>query len=181
VKGPRRIETSRLVLSPPELSDAPDIFERYAGDPDVTRYLGWPRHRSVVDTEGFVAFSLSEWSQWPAGPYLIRSRDSRRLLGSTGLSFQSPERAMTGYVFAKDAWGQGYATEALRAMVDLAQALALPSLFALCHPDHRPSWHVLEKCGFMRDTASGERGEFPNLEPGVLQPVLCYTLSCDSR
>jgi RimJ/RimL family protein N-acetyltransferase len=177
VKAPQLIETARLMLTEPQMSDAAAIFERYAGDPDVTRYVGWPRHRSVADTEGFLAFSASEWARWSAGPYLIRSREDQRLLGSTGLSFETGARAMTGYVLAKDSWGQGYATEALRAMVDVARALGVSSLFALCHPDHRASWHVLEKCGFTRDAAWTETAVFPNLAAGVQQAVFCYTLT----
>lgn len=88
MKAPVRFETSRLLLMRPRLADARAIFERYAGDEDVTRYLSWPRHRSVSDTEGFLAFSDQEWQRWPAGPYLIWSRDEEQLLGSTGLAFE---------------------------------------------------------------------------------------------
>lgn len=177
MSAPRVIETARLTLSEPQASDAAEIFARYAGDADVTRYLSWPRHRSIADTEGFLAFSASEWARWSAGPYLIRARLDGRLLGSTGLSFETATRAMTGYVVAKDAWGLGYATEALRAMVDTARVLGVTSLFALCHPEHRASWHVLEKCGFARDPTWTETAAFPNLVPGVQQAVLCYTLN----
>jgi len=45
MKGPERIETARLVLRRPTAADAEAIFNRYAGDSDVTRYLAWPRHR----------------------------------------------------------------------------------------------------------------------------------------
>jgi RimJ/RimL family protein N-acetyltransferase len=150
------------------------VFERYAGDADVTRYLGWPRHRSVADTEAFLAFSDEQWARWPAGPYLIRSRDDNRLLGSTGLGFESPDRASTGYVLAKDAWGRGYATEALRAMVSLAAELGVATLYAICHPDHRASRHVLEKCGFTRSACDAPHAEFPNHASGGRQAILCY-------
>ena len=55
---------------------------------------------------------------------------------------------MTGYVLAKEAWGFGYATEALSAIVCLGDVLEIGELFALCHRDHRASHRVLEKCGF---------------------------------
>ena len=170
----RHFETSRLILRAPEAGDAREIFDRYASDPAVTRYLGWPRHRSIADTDRFVSFSATEWDRWPAGPYLIRSRGDDRLLGGTGLGFESGSVASTGYVLATDAWGQGYATEALAAMVELAGAVGVSRLYALCHPDHRASQRVLEKCGFDRDTTWTRPMEFPNLIPGVLQHALCY-------
>jgi RimJ/RimL family protein N-acetyltransferase len=182
VKGPVQIETVRLVLVRPQAADAASIFERYASDPDVTRFLGWPRHQSVADTETFLRFSAEEWERWPAGPYLIRSRDDGRLLGGTGLGFEAPQHAVTGYVLAKDAWGKGYATEALAAMSDLAGRLGAARLYALCHPEHRASWRVLEKCGFVRDRTWTRQTEFPNLAPGVLQDVFCYAaVTGDSR
>ena len=76
--------------------DATAIFERYASDPEVTRFLGWPRHRSLADTEGFLKVSHSEWERWPAGPYLVLSRADGMLLGS-GFTFETPDRAATGY------------------------------------------------------------------------------------
>jgi [ribosomal protein S5]-alanine N-acetyltransferase len=177
VKDFERIETSRLVLRRPLPSDASEVFERYASDPEVTMFLGWPRHRTVADTLAFVRFSDEEWDRWPAGPYVIASRVDGRLLGSTGLAFEAPDRAMTGYVLAKDAWGQGYATEALQAIVDLARRLCVVRLYALCHPQHRASWRVLEKCGFTCEGTWHDHAEFPNLAPGVLSDALCHSMN----
>jgi [ribosomal protein S5]-alanine N-acetyltransferase len=144
------------------------MFERYASDPEVTRYLGWPRHRSVADTEAFVTFSQSEWEHSLVGPLLIFARDSGRLLGSSGLLLETPHRAQTGYVFARDAWGQGYATEALGAMLILAAEQKITRVYALCHTEHRSSWHVLEKCGFTREGILHAHSVFPNLSPKPL-------------
>ena len=130
----------------------------------------WPTRRS------FLAFSAEEWARAGAGPYLIRSRLDGQLLGGTGVHMDHAGVAMTGYVLAKDAWGMGYATEVLRAMIDVARGIGVGRLYALCHPDHRPSWHVLEKGGFTLDPAWTRQVEFPNLAPGVLQYVRCYAL-----
>src|SRR5262245_18813976 len=100
--APERIETQRLVLRRRRAADAAAIFERYAADRDVTRYLGWRRHEAIDATRAFLEVSESEWNRWPAGPYLIEAREGGRLLGSTGLMFVTPKRAATGYVLAKD-------------------------------------------------------------------------------
>jgi ribosomal-protein-alanine N-acetyltransferase len=174
VKAPTQIETARLILIKPQPSDATSIFERYSSDPDVTRFLSWPRHQSIADTEAFLRFSAQEWERWPAGPYLVRSRDGQ-LLGSTGFSFETPHQAMTGYVLAKDAWGNGYATEVLGGITDTARDVGVTRLYALCHPAHRASQRVLEKAGFTRE--ANRQAEFPNLAPGVQQDVLCYAIT----
>jgi RimJ/RimL family protein N-acetyltransferase len=155
-------ETARLRFRRPVHEDIVGIYSRYASDPDVTRFLGWPRHRNTDDTRGFIAFSDSEWSKRPSGPLLLELKTTGQLLGSTGLAFDSPTSAMVGYVLAKDAWGQGYATEALGAMTTLASRLGVTHLWSMAHADHRASAHVLEKCGF-RLNASFVLESFPNL------------------
>lgn len=179
VKASETIETERLLLRRPKQSDAQAVFHRYASDREVTRYLSWPTHRSVADTLAFLAMSDEEWQRWPAGPYLVLTRDNvtnDALVGSTGLFYKSPTRAVTGYVFAKDAWGQGYATEALLAMVDVAQQTGVQRLEAICHAEHSPSANVLEKCGFTREEVHREHFVFPNLRPQKKSDVFSYVL-----
>lgn len=175
-KAPEQIETERLLLRRPRQTDAQAIFARYASDPEVTRYLSWPTHRSVADTLAFLALSDDEWHRWPAGPYLVLSRENdgeSALLGSTGLFYQSLTRAVTGYVFGRKAWGRGYATECLRVMVDIAAQTGIDRIEAICHAEHAPSAHVLEKCGFSREELHREL-VFPNLKPQQKSAVFSY-------
>jgi RimJ/RimL family protein N-acetyltransferase len=174
MKAPELIHTSRLTLRKPAGGDAEAIFRRYASDPVVTRYLSWATHRTVADTRAFLAWSHADWERWPAGSYLVFSMQNHGLLGGTGLSFTSPTQAVTGYVFAEDAWGYGYATESLQAMVALARQTGVARLEAICHVDHRASSHVLEKCGFEQTEIRRSSVEFPNLAPGRPCDVFCY-------
>jgi RimJ/RimL family protein N-acetyltransferase len=178
-KAPEKIQTSRLLLRRPKPSDAQSVFHRYASDSGVTRYLSWPTHRSVADTLAFIALSDEEWRRWPAGPYLVMTRENgaaEEIVGSTGLFYKSVTRAVTGYVFARDAWGQGYATEALEAMVDIARQTGVERLEAICHAEHTPSAHVLEKCGFLREEVRREHFVFPNLRPQKKSDVFSYAM-----
>jgi [ribosomal protein S5]-alanine N-acetyltransferase len=169
------IETARLRLRRPVAGDGPAIFARYASDPDVTRYMGWPRHTSVEHTRAFLEFSDGEWERWETGPLLVFSRADGALLGASGLTMETQWRAVTGYVLARDAWGRGYATEALRAMVTLAASRGVARLYATCHVDHRASWRVMEKCGFERECILRRHTVFPNLSPEP-EDVLMYAL-----
>jgi RimJ/RimL family protein N-acetyltransferase len=98
----------------------------------------------------------------------VFSRETGRLLGSSGLLLEAGGRAQTGYVFARDAWGQGYATEALGAMVDLAAELKVTRLYALCHTHNPASRRVLEKCAFTYEGILPRHSMFPNLSPEPL-------------
>lgn len=170
-----RFRTDRLVLRRPHPADAPAIFARYASDAEVTRFLSWPRHASLDATRAFIAFSDAEWARWPAGPYLIETPDGT-LLGGTGLAFETAERASTGYVLARDAWGQGYATEALGGIVSIARTLDVARLEAICYAEHRASARVLEKNGFACEGLLPRHTVFPNLDPRRPCDVLAYAL-----
>ena len=178
IQAPVEFTTARLLLRSPRADDAVAIFERYASDPNVTRFLAWPRHLSLQETESFLQFSAREWERWPAGPYLILSLQSGELLGSTGLAFDTLDHAITGYVLARKVWGQGFATDALAAMVDVARRLNVARLSARCHTQHLPSQRVLEKCGFSRGGIC--EIDFPNLRP-VRQQAFDYALRLDRR
>jgi RimJ/RimL family protein N-acetyltransferase len=168
------LETDRLVFRRPVARDAQAIFDRYASDPDVTRYLSWPRHASIDDTRAFIEFSDAEWERWHSGPLLIFSRLEGTLLGGSGLLFETPWCAATGYVFARDAWGRGYATETLRAMVDLAVSHRVARLYAVCHTEHGASRRVMEKCGFSYEGVLRQHTVFPNISPEPAD-VLSYS------
>ena len=177
--APERLITERLVLRRPVAADVAAIFERYASDPLVTQYLAWPRHTSLDDTRVFLSFSDGEWRRWGCGPYLVCTGHDEKLIGSSGLSFESSELASTGYVLARDAWGVGYASEVLRAMTDLARSLGVRWLYGLCHVDHTASARVMEKCGFSPEGVLRQHIAFPNISP-LRADVRRYGITFDS-
>ncbi len=162
--APERLVSARLEYRRPA-ADVEPIFRRYASDAEVTRYMGWARPSNLHDTRVFLDFSHNEWRQWGCGPYLLFHREDGELLGSTGIGFDTPDVASTGYVLARDAWGHGYATEALLAMRDLAPTLGIRRLYAICHLDHAASRRVMEKGGFHYEGVVPRRLIFPNLSP----------------
>lgn len=179
-KVPEVVETRRLLLRPPEPADAEAIFQRYSSDAEVTLYLSWPRHRGVDEARTFVEFSEAAWQRWPAGPYLIFTPDGV-LRGGTGFNFEARDRAEVGYVLAKDSWGRGYATEALRAMVEVAAKIDVRCLHALCHTEHEASWRVLEKCSFKRAEDLIRNAKLPNLGDEVPVEMFYYSKNFGKR
>jgi RimJ/RimL family protein N-acetyltransferase len=174
---PEQLLTARLCLRKPRAEDADGIFTRYAGDPVVTRYLSWPTHRSVDDTRAFLDYAETGWQDGSSVVYLIERRSDGALLGSTGLVFEMPGCCSTGYVFARDSWGQGYASESLAAMLDLAFAQpGVTRIYALCDAEHAASARVMQKCGMQREGIRHAHTILPNLSPHP-RDMLCYALS----
>ena len=52
--GTQRIETDRLILRRFRSEDAEDMYENWASDPEVTRFLTWPTHSSVDVTKAIL-------------------------------------------------------------------------------------------------------------------------------
>lgn len=136
--------TERLLLRPGWAEDAPALASAI-GDEAIARNtarIPWPYAQG--DAEQFLALPIE-----PLRPhFLIFRRSDARLVGGIGL--QGEAVAELGYWIARDAWGQGYATEAGRAVIALAdQSLRLPRLVASHALDNPASGRVLAKLGFV--------------------------------
>ena len=144
---PSTIETERLVLRQPTASDAPAIFDSYARDPEVVRYLTWRPHGSIADTHAFIDAIRSRWEVHSELTWALTLRGDDRLIGMIGLrprGFKSD----IGYVLARPHWGRGLMTEAGGTIVDLAFTdPAVHRVWAVCDADNRASARVLEKIG----------------------------------
>jgi RimJ/RimL family protein N-acetyltransferase len=163
LKAPPAIETDRLRLRPPRLEDAGEIFARYAQDVEVTRYLTWRPQESVVSVQKFLRELLALREQEAVLPWVVERRADGRLLGVIDLRLQG-SRAEIGYALARDAWGQGFASEAARALVDWA--LAQPCLYrvwAVCDVDNPASARVMEKAGMVREGLLRRWSVHPNV------------------
>lgn len=172
---PPELVTSRLRMRPPTESDAERIFARYGQDPHVSRYMSWTPHRSIDDTREFLWRIVGDNEQGTSAGYLIFSRGSDELLGSVGGGIQGP-RMQFGYCLARDAWGQGFATEAVREFV--AAATAQPSIWrvqAFCDVENRASARVLEKAGLTLEGTLRRYMVLPNMG-GEPRDMLCYAV-----
>jgi ribosomal-protein-alanine N-acetyltransferase len=152
MKPPETFVTKRLELRPPRLADASIIYESYARDPDVTRYLSWKTHSSIDDAVTFLNLSEKNWKEAKSFDYAICLKNSNELIGMIAIVSLSEFKALFGYVLARTYWGNGYTAEALQVLVDWA--FSQPSIFrawAYCDVDNPASARVMEKVGMKRE------------------------------
>ena len=148
---PEIFETARLRLRSPRQEDSAVIFDSYARDQLVTRYLVWLPHQSIETTEKFIALCIEQWANASAFPYVITQKSDARLVGMMDFRLHQ-HGANLGYVLAKEHWGRGMMTEAARCVVE--HALTQQGLYrvqAFCDVDNIPSARVLEKVGMRRE------------------------------
>jgi len=160
----------RLTLRAAQPGDAPAVYA-YASDAEVVRYLAWPRHTSLADSERF----LQEVAKgWQSGHYLVwLIEDERGVVGAIGAEL-SRANAGIGYVLARRSWGRGYATEALGLVVEaLFRHTPITALWALCVTENSASQRVLEKSGFRYEQTLHHYFACPNLG-GEMKDVWLY-------
>lgn len=160
---PRTLTTARLHLRPPTPADAGAILA-FAGDPAVTRYLDWPTHVDLGDSQGFVDDVRWGWESGDDFCWLLERLDDARVIGTVGVQFDE-HGAQFGYVLARAAWGCGFATEAVAAVFDAAREIAdVHRFWATCDVDNRASARVLEKLGMRAEGVLRRWSERPNHE-----------------
>ena len=140
--------TKRLTLRPSWPEDAETLAETIAHEAVATKLARLPWPYTVGDAEAFLAV--------PRGPadarFFILAHEGAypRMIGGIGLNVTGRGNAELGYWLTPRAWGQGYATEAGRAVIEMARhALPLRRIEASHHLDNPASRRVLEKLGFV--------------------------------
>jgi RimJ/RimL family protein N-acetyltransferase len=145
-----RLETPRLALRRSHGGDA-EAIAAYRSDPEVHRYQGWER----TDTEGVREEIEAMASRAPGEPdgwvqFSVESLETGRLVGDVGMSPAEGEPGVMkiGYTMDPAFQGQGYATEAVRALVAYAfDTLGADVVRAYASAENLPSIRVAEKAG----------------------------------
>jgi RimJ/RimL family protein N-acetyltransferase len=138
--------TPRLLLRPGFPEDAPALAMAIGDEGIVKNLAGPPWPFRVRDAEAYLARARD-----PILPSLLifeRTDGPPRLIGECGLGRRPSGAVELGYWIARDDWSRGFATEACRALVDIARALGLASIEGSHFLDNPASARVLEKLGF---------------------------------
>jgi RimJ/RimL family protein N-acetyltransferase len=163
MKVPETIQTEHLLLRKPRMEDVSAIFEGYAQDPEVTRYLVWKPHKDVQETEQFLFTCLRLWQAGKDFAYAITLEENSQLIGMIALHPMNL-KIEVGYGLARPYWGKGYMTEALRAVIDWA--FTQSNVFrvqAFCDVDNLGSARVMEKAGMEREGLLRRYALHPNI------------------
>jgi RimJ/RimL family protein N-acetyltransferase len=149
------LETPRLILRPFEDRDAV-IFAAYRSDPEVAHYQGWEAPYSLEQAEEFVSEMNNrapgvpgEWFQ-----VAIARKEDGLFIGDCVFKrlADEPRVAEIGYTLARGYQRQGYASEAIHALLDyLFGSFGLHRVLANCDPKNAASIRLLEKLGFRHE------------------------------
>ena len=148
--GSVRIETERLILRSTSITDAEQMFNNWASDPEVTKYLMWETHSDVEVTKSILADWDKKNENLDYYHWGIILKENNQIIGTCG-SFGIDERhykTEIGYCMSRAYWGQGFMTEAVSAMIGfLFNTVGANRIMARFDPNNIGSGRVMEKCG----------------------------------
>jgi RimJ/RimL family protein N-acetyltransferase len=151
----RPIRTDRLVLRPFDHGDLEGLFDMQSR-PEVARYLYWePRTRAEVSAT--IEQKIACRRIVGEGDVLslaVNMADGGPAIGDLMLRYSSAAhgQAEVGYILHPDLQGRGLATEAVRALVDLAfDGLDVHRVHAQLDARNSPSARLLERLGLRRE------------------------------
>ena len=118
--GTQRIETKRLILRRFKIEDAEDMYNNWASDPEVTRYLTWLPHSSAQVTKSLLTDWISKYEDGGYFNWVMEYKETGRAIGNISVVKlnENTDAADMGYCMSRAFWGQGLMPEALEAVMD---------------------------------------------------------------
>ena len=148
--GTKRLETERLCLRPFMLSDTDAMYQNWASDSNVTRFLTWPTHENVDITRMVLSDWIGHYNENHFYQWAIVPKDLGQPIGSIAVVHldEQVSKAEIGYCIGKPWWHQGFTSEALDAVIKyLIDDVGINRVEARHDAKNPNSGGVMRKCG----------------------------------
>ncbi len=156
------IETERLILRRFTPEDVLPMYENWASDPEVTKYLTWPVHTSEEVTRMVIADWVSHYGEEKCYGWAIVPKALGQPIGSISVVHQNEhiQKAEIGYCIGKSWWHRGYMSEALAAVIRFLLEDVGFNRVEACHDPKNPhSGMVMAKCGMQYEGTQRSAGK----------------------
>lgn len=149
------LETPRLILRPFQEADL-EAFSAYRSDPEVARYQSWEAPYTLAQAAAFLEEMKNTQPGTPGEWYqiAIERKSTPGLIGDCAFHIlaHDPRQAEIGFSLARAYQRQGYATEAVRRLLEsLFSELDLHRVTATCDAENTASARLLERVGMRRE------------------------------
>ncbi|MEM9219317.1 MAG: GNAT family N-acetyltransferase [Cyanobacteria bacterium P01_F01_bin.150] len=162
-QAPDSFNTPRLILRRHRISDAAAIFD-YASDPQVVYYMDYGLRQNVEEIEDHIKHKADEWDSGNF-TWVLTIKPNDRAIGTIGC-YLDGHKAEFGYLLNRHYWGQGYATEAAKEIVEwVINVPEIYRIWATCDAENLASARVLEKCGLVCEGTLRCYCVRPNISP----------------
>lgn len=151
------------------------VFENYARDPAVAKYMTWKPHRSLEDPIEFLRRCERSWVEESAFPWSLWLDEDGEFVGMLEIRVRG-NAVDLGHALARRWWRQGLMSEAVTAVI--RWALAQPEIYrvwATCDNENVASSRLLERVGMEREGVLRRWLAHPNLSEAP-RDCLCYSI-----
>ena len=142
----RELRTKRLFLRHVRYEDAQRIFDCWASDPEVHRYLTWNPHETVETTKGVVTAWVENYKKDDCYRYGIELEGE--LVGMIGVAGYHRGNPVIWYCLGRAYWDNGYMTEALGAVTRELFDEGYDTIVIEADKENVASNRVIQKSGF---------------------------------
>ena len=140
--------TERLLLRKVKISDVEPMYNNWASDPEVAKYLTWLPHENIKNTEAIV----KEWIKQENDPktirYMITIKGNDEPIGSIDVVNYVGDTPVIGYCLSRKYCNKGYMTEACKTFVKYLFDIGFKRIVIEADVRNIGSNRVIEKCGF---------------------------------
>lgn len=160
--GTKELETNRLILRKFVIDDAQDMYNNWASDVEVTKFLTWPPHSSVEETKILLENWISEYTNKKYFNWAIEYKDLGKVIGSISVVKlnEITDSADIGYCMSRAFWGQGIMPEALGAVINyLFDEVHLNRIAASHDVENPKSGRVMDKAGMRLEGVLRQSGK----------------------
>lgn len=171
-KGTKEIHTNRLLLRKYRLSDAEEMFENYANDDRVTKYLPWKPYSNPADVIPFLEMTIKKYEEISTYNWAIIYQGSV-IGGISAMSIDTMRNnCEVGYCIGYDFWNKGITSEALAAVITfLFDEVGMHRIMAKHDIENPASGEVMKKCGMIYE---GRFKEYYLRHNGTYSDALVY-------
>ena len=148
-KNPPVLESERLIYKKITSENAPDMYE-YSKLEEVTRYLLWTPHLSLVQTERYIKLLQKKYDNGSFWDYGLTFKGDGKFIGTCGITSIEDETDTVeiGYVLSPDYWGKELALEAARTVMTFCfDVLGAKRICGKFMEGNNGSMRVMQKLG----------------------------------
>lgn len=148
--GTKQYETKRLRLRPFTKKDAEAMFQNWASDDEVTKYLTWPAHKSVEVSLEYICCCILGYDDLAFYQWGIELKDTQELIGNISVVTVNDaiDSLELGWVIGRKYWGNGYMPEAAAKVLDiLFEEVGANCVYARHDVNNPKSGRVMQKIG----------------------------------
>ena len=176
--GTKELETERLLLRKVTINDAEKAFEEWCSKSEVEKYVTWSKHKNVEVTKNLFRIWEEDYKDLSTFRWIVELKDTKEVIGTIDVASKKylPYGACEiGYCYGSKYWRHGYASEALRRVIEFFLNETNIELVEAKHIFSNPnSGRVMAKAGMTKEAILRKR-HF-NKKTGKIEDLIVYSI-----